>query len=102
MTKVIPFDARLAAHRRIDTAGDRAAAVMARLDKPMPQPRVPVFLRSIPSRSVDVPPAVLARVEAAVLPKREHWRSVPDAPRRRDYERSGRLSNMQRLIGGES
>ena len=34
MTKVIPFDARMAAHRRIDTAGDRAVAVMARLDRP--------------------------------------------------------------------
>ena len=102
MTKVIPFDARLAAHRRIDVAGDRAAAVFARLDKPMPQPRVPVFLRSFPSQSVDVDPAVLARVEAAVLPKREHWRSVADAPRRRDYERSGRIDAMQRLIGGEA
>ena len=94
---MIPFDARLAAHRRIDVAGDRAAAVMARLDKPMPQPRVPVFLRSVASRSVDVPPAVLARVEAAVLPKREHWRSVADAPRRRDYEAGGRLDALQRL-----
>ena len=100
MTKVIPFNARLAAARRIDIAGDRAAAVFARLDKPMPQPRVPVFLQSIKSRSVDVDPAVLARVEAAVLPGHEHWRSVPDAPRRRDYERSGRINAMQRLIGG--
>ena len=110
MSKVIKFDARLAAAKRIDRAGDRAAAVMARLDKPMPQPRVPVFLRSVPSRpvvklvvvSVVVSPAAIARVEAAVLPGHEHWRSVPDAPRRRDYERSGRIDAMQRLIGGES
>ena len=92
----------MAAHRRIDTAGDRAAAVMARLDRPGPPPRVPVFLRSVASRSVTVPPAVLARVEAAVLPGREHWRSVPDAPRRRDYEAGGRLDAMQRMTRGES
>ena len=101
-SNVVPFDAKVAAARRINVAGDRAAAVMARLDRPAETPRVPVFLRPVPSRSVDVDPAVLARVEAAVLPKREHWRSVADAPRRRDYEPSGRLSNMQRLIGGEA
>ena len=103
MSKVIKFDARLAAHRRIDTAGDRAAGVMARLDRPAEAPpRVPVFLRSIPSRSVTVDPAVLARIEAAVLPGREHWRSVADAPQRRDYEHGGRLDALQRLIGGEA
>ena len=75
---------------------------MARLDKPMPQPRVPVFLRSVAFKAVTVPPAVLARVEAAVLPGHEHWRSVADPPRRRDYERSGRIDAMQRLIRGES
>ena len=98
MSKVITFDARMAAHRRIDTAGDRAAAVMARLEVP----RVPVFLRTVPSESVTVDPAQLARVEAAVLPRREHWRSVPDAPRRRDYEAGGRLDALQRLTGGEA
>ena len=102
MSKVIPFDARMAAHRRIDTAGDRAAAVMTRLNHPAEVPRVPVFLRSIKSTDAGVTVAEIARIEAAVLPKREHWRSVPDPPRRRDYEARGRLSNMQRLIGGES
>ena len=102
-SKVIPFNARLAAHRRIDTAGDRAVAVMARLDRPAEAPpRVPVFLRAIKSKSVDVDPAVLARIEAAVLPGREHWRSVADAPRRRDYEAGGRLDALQRLTRGKS
>ena len=49
MTKVIPFDAKVAAARRIDVAGDRAAAIMARPRQADAEtPRVPVFLRVRP------------------------------------------------------
>ena len=103
MTKVIPFDARLAAHRRIDVAGDRAAAVMARLDKPMPQPRVPVFLRSVAVQGGDRPArragprrgGRAAQARALAL-----GGGRPAAPGLRALGAYRR--NMQRLIGGES
>ena len=103
MTKVIPFDAKVAAARRIDVAGDRAAAVMARLDKPMPQPRVPVFLRSIPSRSVDRrrPPCSPAsrRRCCPVASTGARWRMHSPGAGTTSAQRAYRR-NMQRLIGG--
>ena len=45
-------------------------------------------------------PLPLACRPAPVKP--EHVTTPPAAPRRRDYERGGRLDAMQRAIGGES